>query len=101
MKTGKELIEYIKQAEPLQRAEILINEIDPYLHKGISLMDGPILTREEAISIYISRAVELFECPEAEIEKGFNEYGYFLPFEIFNKYYYDHDRHHFIVEVMS
>jgi hypothetical protein len=99
MKTGKELIEYIKQAEPLQRAEILINEIDPYLHKGMSIMDGPILTREEAMSIYISRAVELFECPEAEIEKGFNEYGYFFPFEIFNKYYYDHERHHFIIEV--
>jgi hypothetical protein len=85
MKTGKALIDYLYAATFRERAECLINEIEPYLSKGMNPVDSSYLTREEALNITISRAVEFFGCKTKEIVDCYLEYKYYFPIDDFKR----------------
>ena len=85
-KKGKELNEYLAKASPEERAEYLINVIDPYL--SISPFDEAFNSRTKALEKYFLKASELFDCTIDEIESCYNKYGYPLPIELYLKLYY-------------
>lgn len=114
---GHKLVDFIKNVAPKERARYLLEIIEPYLYQGLSVYERPDLYNrpEEFISqsgkarvgifkgegykIIVQRAAELFECSKTDIEKGYEEYKYFLPFELLDNYFYDHDLHRFIPEL--
>ena len=87
MKKGNDIKIHLLTSSRLERAEWLVNELDPYLNKYMNPVDNANLTRREVFNIIISRAIELFDCENYEIEECYSEYGYFVPIDLFREYF--------------